>query len=242
MPLDPARLPAHIKTDFRSPDELRERTDITVAQLYEWHSKANANYPLFIYQDGDKLEYITHSVAYRAIDRVARYVASLAGTGSRQASSNQPVVALFANTGQLLISMIDESDAFLTGESTDTITYFCTALGIMRAGCTLFLVSTRNTSAALVDMFQRTGTVHVLISSDPFMRQVGEEALQTLRASGIHVSEHPAPLFEDIFTDTLDAMSPFAVDIEVPQKFDIDAHGIILHSSGKAIILHPCFR
>ncbi|RPD58184.1 acetyl-CoA synthetase-like protein [Lentinus tigrinus ALCF2SS1-7] len=212
MPLDHAGLPAHVKTDFHSPEELRERTDITVAQLYEWHAKANPDYPLFIYQDGDKLEYITHSTAYRAIDRVARYVASIAGTGGSEASSNQPVVALFANT--------------------DTITYFCTALGVMRAGCTLFLVSTRNTPAALVDMFQRTGTAHVLTSSDPFMRQVGEEALKTLDASGVHISDHPAPVFEDIFPETLDPTSPFAVDVEIPQKFDVYAHGIILHSSG----------
>ncbi|TFK94521.1 acetyl-CoA synthetase-like protein [Polyporus arcularius HHB13444] len=212
MPLDPARLPAHVRTDFRSPDELRARTDITVAQLYEWHAKENPDYPLFIYQDGDSLEYITHSKAYRAIDRVARYVASIAGTGSREASSNQPVVALFANT--------------------DTITYFCTALGVMRAGCTLFLVSTRNNSAALVDMFQRTGTAHVLISSDPFIREVGDEALQTLAASGVHVVEHPAPIFEDIFPDTLKPASPFAADVVIPEKFDVKAQGIILHSSG----------
>ncbi|KAI0702388.1 acetyl-CoA synthetase-like protein [Cerioporus squamosus] len=212
MPLDPARLPAHIRTDFRSPDELRTRSDTTVAQLYEWHAKVNPDYPLFIYQDGDQLEYITHSTAYRAIDRVARYVASIAGTSAREASSNQPVVALFANI--------------------DTITYFCTALGVMRAGCTLFLVSTRNTSAALIDMFQRTNTAHVLISSDPFMRQVGDEALQTLAASGVHITEHSAPIFEDIFTDTLDPASPFVAEVVIPDKFDVKAHGIILHSSG----------
>ena len=118
----------------------------------------------------------------------------------------------------------------------DTITYFTTALGIMRAGCTLFLVSTRNAAGAIADMLQRTGTGHILVSGDSFMQDIANEALATLSASGVHVAKHAMPVFEDIYADELDPKNPFAVEVELPRKFHIKAHGIILHSSGKSHI------
>ena len=93
-------VPSHISTEFRAPDELLRRTDVAVPQLYQWHAKENPNYPLFVYHDGQKLEYVTYSQANRAMDRAARYVASSVSTTRRDASAARPVVALFANTGQ----------------------------------------------------------------------------------------------------------------------------------------------
>ncbi len=98
MPLDLATLPAHVTTDFHPSTELVKQTDFVLPKVYEWHAKENPNYPLFVYHDGDHLQYITYSQANRAMDRIARFVASIVGTGH----ATPPVVALFANAGETL--------------------------------------------------------------------------------------------------------------------------------------------
>ena len=99
MPLNPANVPEHISTHFRTPDELLKRSDIVTSQLYEWNAKENPNYPLFVYYDGSQRQYITYSTANRAMDRAARYVASSVGGTVKEANTKPPVVALLAITG-----------------------------------------------------------------------------------------------------------------------------------------------
>ena len=96
MPLDHSRLPSNVSTEFRVPSELIARDDVAIPEYYAWQAKANPNYPLFVYQDGDHLEYITYSQANRAMERIARFVASVVGTGHVV----PPVVALYANAGE----------------------------------------------------------------------------------------------------------------------------------------------
>ncbi len=100
MPL--GTVPPHISTEFRAPDELLKRKDVVVSQLYQWHAKENPNYPLFVYYDEDKLEYITYAKANRAMDRASRYIASIVGVKYNHAGSNQPVVAVLANAGEYM--------------------------------------------------------------------------------------------------------------------------------------------
>ncbi|KAI0717761.1 acetyl-CoA synthetase-like protein [Cerioporus squamosus] len=208
MPLDLATLPAHVTTEFHPPTELLQRTDVVLPQLYEWHAKENPNYPLFVYYDGDHVEYITYSQANRAMDRVARFVASTVGTGH----ATQPVVALFANA--------------------DTITYFVTAVGVMRAGCTLFPVSTRNATVAVADMFKRTGTRHMIVSFDTVLREAAKDALHELSKAGHSVVQLDLPTFKDLFSESLDATSPLEAAVELPTTFDMNTLGSIMHSSG----------
>ena len=94
----PFNVTSHISWDFHTPKELLKTADVTVSQLYEWNAKENPNYPLFVYHDGTKLEYVTYSAANRAIDRVARYIATNVGLSGADRSLPR-VVALFANAG-----------------------------------------------------------------------------------------------------------------------------------------------
>ncbi|RPD77018.1 acetyl-CoA synthetase-like protein [Lentinus tigrinus ALCF2SS1-7] len=212
MLLDHSHLPPHVSTEFCEPTELLGRDDVAMSQYYEWQAKASPDYPLFVYQDGDRLGYINYAQANRAMDRVARYVTSVVGAGNRGPGGDHPVVALFANA--------------------DTITYFCTAVGVMRTGCTLFLVSTRNAAAAIADMFQRTGTGHVILSPDPFLRGTAEEALATLASAGQHIVEIQLPSFQDLFAEQLDASSPYEARVELPTSYDVNTVSVIMHSSG----------
>lgn len=99
MPLLPTNIPAHISARFQPPVDLLKRKDLVVPQLYEWHAKENPDYPVFVYHDKGKLEYLTYATVNRAIDRAARYIASQVGSGCKEAEPTLPVVALFANAG-----------------------------------------------------------------------------------------------------------------------------------------------
>ncbi|KAI8995249.1 acetyl-CoA synthetase-like protein [Trametes punicea] len=213
MPLSSTDVPPHITTEFRPPVELLGKEIHALPEFYKWNAEHNPNYPLFTYHDGAKREYITYSVVGRAIDRAARYVLSSLGPRRTRAESGgiRPTIALFANA--------------------DTITYFCTAIGILRAGCTAFFVSTRNGPAGVADMLQRTGTTHVILSKDNVIREVAQEALNRLPEGQVTILD--VPVFEDLFpADGKSANSAFEADVELPEKLDLDSWAIILHSSG----------
>ena len=99
MPLISRHLPKNVAVDFRAPTHLVERKGVAVPQLYQWNAVENPNYPLFVYDDGGKLEYITYAAANAAMDRAARYVLRSVGCGCNTFAASRPVVAILANTG-----------------------------------------------------------------------------------------------------------------------------------------------
>lgn len=102
MPLSNT-LPARITSDFLASEELVKRDDIAIPQFYEFHEKHNPNYPVFLYHDGEKLQYITYATANRAIDRAARYIGSKVGVNHKHAGNDKPVVGILANAGEVLL-------------------------------------------------------------------------------------------------------------------------------------------
>ncbi|OSD00551.1 acetyl-CoA synthetase-like protein [Trametes coccinea BRFM310] len=208
MPLTPADVPPHIVTEFRAPSDLLKE-GVAPSKLYDWHATENPNYPLFTYQDGDVVQFITYSVANRAINRAAHYIA--ASVGARDATVERPIVAVLANA--------------------DTITYFCNIIGILRAGCTLFLMSPRNGAEAVADMLQRSRASQLLLTPDVVIRQVAEDALSRLPAGQITMRD--MPMFEDLFpSEQAKSGNSFEWDVQFPDTFDLDSCAIILHSSG----------
>ncbi|KAI9064759.1 acetyl-CoA synthetase-like protein [Trametes sanguinea] len=208
MPIDPAEVPSHIATQFSAPLELL-KAGAAVPHLYDWQAKENPNYPLFTYHDGDQLKYITYASANSAIDRAARYI--LSGLSHRDGDGTPPVIAVFVNA--------------------DTITSFCGIVGILRAGCTAFLISIRNGAAAVADMLQRTGASQLIMTQDVLVREVVKDALSKLSAGQVTVRDMPT--FEDLFPNAdRKPAKAFEADIELPKTYDMDSCAIILHSSG----------
>ncbi|KAH9903318.1 acetyl-CoA synthetase-like protein [Cubamyces lactineus] len=209
MPFEATDLPPHVTADFRAPKELLAK-GTTAPELYDWHAKGNPNYPLFTYDDGGKHEYITYAIANLAIDRAARYVSSFAGHPPKD-DADRPTVAVFANA--------------------DTITYFCTVIGAMRAGCTVFLISTRNGPAGVADMLQKTNVSQMLVSPDVAVRQVAHDTVGLLPAG--QLSLQAMPTFGDLFPkDTKSANKAFEREVKFPETYDIDSYALIIHSSG----------
>lgn len=104
-------------------------------------------------------------------------------------------------------------------------------MGVLKSGCTLFLVSTRNTAAAVADMLKRTNTTQILISQDATIRGIAADALSQL--SGSQVTVRDMPVFEDLYSDATTNSAFTDVNVKLPETHNPDALAIILHSSGK---------
>ncbi|KAI0759226.1 acetyl-CoA synthetase-like protein [Trametes elegans] len=212
MPLNStSALPPHVSARFHAPQELLERDDITLPQLYEWNAHENQNYPLFVFHDGTKLVYIDYAAAHRAINRAARFILTGPSPPRSRGAGSPPVIAMLANA--------------------DTITYICTALGVVRAGCAVFVISTRNGAAAVTDMLRRTRATELLFSSDPTISATVRDAIAGLESGQVFLRE--IPTFEDLFVDTqaLNALTDLE-ELSLPETYDMRASALILHSSG----------
>ena len=184
-------LPPHIDLHFRAPDELLHKKSAVIPQLYDWHAKENPNYPLFVYHDGDKLEYITYSTVNRAIERAARYTASILGEVAADGAGRK-IVGVLASTGNAFHFIMEELRGTKEADwvcDTDTFTYYCTAIGIFTAGHTAFLISPRNSPAAVAAMLQKTGATrrvfHFAVRACELSLLASEELIWTIHTGGV---------------------------------------------------------
>lgn len=110
----------------------------------------------------------------------------------------------------------------------DTITYFCTIVGIFWAGYTAFPISPRNGTQAVADLLSRTKAECLLISPDARISHLANAALDIFRGKhGTTVSIHDLPTFDVLF----DVPVPAGI-MARPVQRDIDQPLMILHSSG----------
>ncbi|KAH9939795.1 acetyl-CoA synthetase-like protein [Epithele typhae] len=211
-------LPAHISTHWTPPsDELLKRSDLVLPHLFAYHAIHNPNYPFFVYNDGVQNTWVTYSEVNAAMTRAARYFLTTAGPHPDSGPGATPrVVAVMANS--------------------DSIVYLTTILGLLRAGFTGFLVSTRNAPVAVADMMQRTDTALALVSADASMQALARGALELLAESGAsQPMMHVMPTLQDLYPALASggraARSPFESDVVLPDVFPA-SQGVIMHSSG----------
>ncbi len=106
------------------------------------------------------------------------------------------------------------------------MTYTIVSAGILRAGHIVFPISTRNGSAAVSHLLNRTNCRHVLVSEDEYMKTLASEATSEMPG----VTLHSILSFDDIFGGD-EAADDRGTD-DLPDEFDISDVGMILHSSG----------
>ena len=105
---------------------------------------------------------------------------------------------------------------------TDTITYFCSIVGLLRTGLAVFPISTRNSADAVRHLLAVTGAQYLLLSVEPMISSLAEDALE----NGPQVTVIHMPVFEDLFSlDQTEKYYPRGTR-------DPNALSIILHSSG----------
>ena len=96
---------AHITFDFHPPDD-DVLKDLIVPQLYDWNARENPNYPLFVFHDGERRQYITYSTANKAIDRAARYALSVTGSCAGILGKSPVTIGILAHAGNVALTRL----------------------------------------------------------------------------------------------------------------------------------------
>lgn len=95
------------------------------------------------------------------------------------------------------------------------------------AGCTAFLISNKNSSAAVAHLLKKTGTRNLFVSNDDQMQKLASASLESLAADGHGIDVFQPPVFQDFYPDN----AQDEVLQELPY-FHQDSPAIIMHSSG----------
>lgn len=215
---------------------------LTLPDLYEWHSKNSPNHPLFVYEDEPgRLRTILYGGFIHGLDRAARLCTKFVGTKAIQeggVNAPVPVVSIVGNLGSRAYSSNDSRTSPLTLLTTDSITYTCLLLGIMRSGCVAFPISPRNSPAAVAHLIQQTDSHHVFVSSDHAMQSLTARAKAIIPGS-YDLVIHATPNFEELFpaSDELSLEPNFVPPRKGPQEV-----ATIYHSSGNVTSFLSCSR
>lgn len=189
---------------------------LTLPGLYDWHYEHSPDHPLFVFEDiPGVLRTICYREAGQAIMRASRYTLEAIGDTVRVYPGVRPVIAILAMS--------------------DTVTFFCTIVGILRLGWTVFPISTRNSPAAIAALLTQTKSRHMFLSSDPAISALASSSLRHLSADSLTKTYH-MPSFEDLFPTR--GPEPSFEYLPMP-KVPVDAPAMILHSSGTTAYPSP---
>ena len=92
----------------------------------------------------------------------------------------------------------------------------------------MFLISPRNSPAAVVDMLRKTNCRHVLVSQDAPIQQLVQPVKKDLDG----LSLHAIPALHDIYPG--DVVEDDDEPVDLPERYDLTHVAMILHSSGTA--------
>ncbi|THV07008.1 acetyl-CoA synthetase-like protein [Dendrothele bispora CBS 962.96] len=216
----PPQTQARKSTTFRPPPI---DSSLTLPQIYDWQSQQSAAHRLFVFTDIDgKLNTITWSEGVAAVYTGARI---LRNRLSSIQVIKRPVIAILSTS--------------------DTIPYFITMIGILRADMTCFPISPRNSAIAVAHLLSKVEVDHVLVGHDSAMESLLKDALHLLKVktfepkgSGVMIPTFsPMLTFEDLF---LKDVSTKADASDLPLKYT-DPNEIVmyLHSSGSTAFPKP---
>ncbi|KAJ7122205.1 hypothetical protein C8R44DRAFT_705178 [Mycena epipterygia] len=183
--------------------------DLSLLQVVEFHATKNPDHPLFRYDSAsarEGYEEITWRQAVKMFDKTAQIMRRRLGDAVDYTSP--PIVGILAATGSIL--------------------YASLIFGTLRAGCTVFPLSTRNSDVAIAHLIAESGVKYLLVSQDTHMQEIARKANNVLHSKHIHIKMIPIPTYEEISTNEhadLDALPPL-------QPIEDERVLIIAHSSG----------
>ncbi|KAL0563594.1 hypothetical protein V5O48_018470 [Marasmius crinis-equi] len=161
-------------------------------------------HPAFRYTTSDGFRTICWAEAVQAFHNASKLVHALIKRDSRM-----PVVAILA--------------------SLDAITYFALVEGIMRTGCTVFPISTRNSDAAVAHLLKATDCKQIFVSSDVAMQELAAKSCaRVARENGDAIVLLPTPTFSELFEQKPVQVPKPTVELGI----DLEDIAIITHSSG----------
>ncbi|KAJ7770520.1 hypothetical protein B0H16DRAFT_1881524 [Mycena metata] len=182
---------------------------LDILQAFAFQATKNPDHPVFRYESQsapEGYEQITWSRAVKMFDTTAQILRRrLTGTVDY---THPPVIGILAATSSIL--------------------YVSLVYGALRAGCTVFPLSPRNSDMAIAHLIAESGIKYLLVSADAHMQEIARKAKVLLGSRSVHVDMIPIPTYEEISTTRgtdLDAL-PLAPLIDDEQII------LIAHSSG----------
>ncbi|KAF8889051.1 hypothetical protein BD779DRAFT_1469959 [Infundibulicybe gibba] len=152
---------------------------LTVPELYDFHLENNPDHPVFVFANGSgSLTRLHYSQVVPAAHEAARCVARLTNVNLDFELSPHPVVAILA--------------------ASDTITYFTTILGMLRAGIPIFPISPRNSVVAIAHLLSKTRPSHILVGPEANLQLLAQKATELLADDEVPFI-CPMPTFDDIY-------------------------------------------
>lgn len=227
--------------------------DLTVLEAIQHNETQNPEYPIFRYDNEDgSTQSITWSEAGKAFTRAGHFIwQSLGNDAARKGDVSSPrIVGMLANLGKhlhpsslypLLMS------GLIIDYEIDSITFFSTIIGIMRAGFVPFLISTRNSPEAVAHLMAATGSHALLVSEDPVTNELAGAAIRLFEATNDR-AEGPkkiqtivAPSFERLYEHTEETTSANTIPaMTAGTTLDKwDRLCIVAHSSGTTSLPKP---
>ncbi|KAF7351310.1 Acetyl-CoA synthetase-like protein [Mycena sanguinolenta] len=188
---------------------------LSVLQIFEFQAKTNPQHALFRYdapsaQNG--YEEITWPAAVKMFETTARVLRRRLGACVVDCKEGRPVVGILAATGSIL--------------------YASLIFGAVRAGLTVFPISTRNSPAAVAHLVAQSGVKYLLVSQDGHMQELARKALSLLKENeqAHDVGMLPIPTYEEVSDAqrgdlAADALPPLC---KIPDEEVL----VIAHSSG----------
>ncbi|KAF8196144.1 hypothetical protein BJ912DRAFT_1083107, partial [Pholiota molesta] len=136
---------------------------LDILQIIEHNAQNNAHHPLFRYACANgAIETITWGSATKAFDVATRFVLESASFKTADGPAAPPVVGILANL--------------------DSITYYALVVGIMRAGFTVFPISTRNSTDGVAHLLAKTSSKLFFASADAAVARLAEESCSIFEA------------------------------------------------------------
>ena len=118
------------------------------------------------------------------------------------------------------------------GRFADIPTSWAIITGIIRLGCTAFMISPRNSPAAVADLLRQSECNVLLVSSEPSILELSKLSLEQLPSGETPRIVMDAPSYEDLYKaagETFESLPPY-VDA------GMDSTALMLHSSGLGLL------
>ncbi|KAF8635353.1 hypothetical protein AX17_003937, partial [Amanita inopinata Kibby_2008] len=182
-------------------------------EMLDWHLEKSPNHRLIVYPTDHGSRTITWREGVKAIHRGVRIL--------RHRFSWKP-----------------EDDALVAIlASADNVPYFFNNMAVIRAGYTLFTISSRNSPAAVAHLITKVGVKYVLVGREPAMANLVTETSKVLKSEYSSFPEpefSSLPTFEELFADD-------PTELEPPPFGRVKPDDLVLycHSSGSTAFPKP---
>lgn len=121
----------------------------------------------------------------------------------------------------------------------DTVTFFTSVVAVQRADCTVFVISPRNSPAAVAHLLNKIEVDHLLVGRELTMKDLVSESLALLKTDYPHVKiPELSPMFtyEDLYLSNAPVPSPSSLPLTNTGIEDITMY---FHSSGSTNFPKP---